>query len=121
MWACSELASTARRSIQIWPDAVIAIRMLPLSLGSAVCAGGRRTSTPASFTKDAVTMKKINMMNTTSNIGVRSISAEVADALLLRRAIELASWIGISSTLGIQDRAQKLRGGCAGSKVWIRA
>jgi hypothetical protein len=65
-------------------------------------------------------MKKINMMNTTSSIGVRSISADVADALLLRRAIELASWIWTTSTLDIQDRRQKLRGGAAGSKVSIR-
>ena len=48
--------------------------MLPRSLRSAVAASGRFTSMPASFTKEAVTMKKISMMNTTSSMGVRLTS-----------------------------------------------
>jgi hypothetical protein len=39
---------------------------------------GRFTSSPTSLTKDVVTMKKINMMNTMSNIGVMLISASSA-------------------------------------------
>jgi hypothetical protein len=37
--------------------------------------GGFVASTPNSFKKDAVTMKKISMIKTTSSIGVKSISA----------------------------------------------
>ena len=52
----------------------MAMRMLAFGFLIAVGASGLFTSTPASFTKDAVTMKKISMMNTTSSIGVMLIS-----------------------------------------------
>ena len=52
----------------------IATRMFAFSFEAAVCALGLFTSMPDSFTNDAVTMKKINMMNTTSSIGVMFIS-----------------------------------------------
>ena len=42
---------------------------------TAVAASGRFTSIPASFTNEAVTIKKISMINTTSSIGVISIVA----------------------------------------------
>src|SRR5690606_26430306 len=61
---------------QIWLSAEIRTRML----GSASSGGGLLFGSgtlgliPTSFTKEAVTIKKINIMNTTSSIGVRSIS-----------------------------------------------
>ena len=45
------------------------------SFFTACGASGRFTSRPDSFTNEAVTMKKMSMMNTTSSIGVRFISA----------------------------------------------
>src|SRR5690606_34259046 len=67
--------STLRFDIQTSPVSDTAIITLPRTCGVAVSAAGRRTSRPASFTKEVVTTKKINMMNTMSSIGVMSIAA----------------------------------------------
>ena len=40
---------------------------------------GRLTSRPFSFTKEVVTIKKISMMNTMSNMGVISIAASSSE------------------------------------------
>jgi hypothetical protein len=47
--------------------------MLPFSRCTAVSASARLTSTPGSFTKDVVMMKKIKRFSTKSSIGARSI------------------------------------------------
>ena len=74
MFARSARGSICRRSIQTWFVSVIAIRMFPFSFRVAVDAPGRLISMPASFTNEAVTMKKINMMKTTSSMGVKLTS-----------------------------------------------
>jgi len=70
--------------MKISPAGEIATRILPRSLRCAVSALGRLTSMPASLTKDVVTMKKINMMNTMSSMGVMLISAPSSRGLCLR-------------------------------------
>src|SRR5690625_4210662 len=120
----TERLSTRRPSIQISLVPLTATRMLALSLRSAVEASGRFTSMPASLTKDAVTMKKISMMKTTSNIGVRSISDEVspADDALEKPFLRM----GLAHSIGCQvifeqllfaigDSGQIGRGGHLGS------
>src|SRR5690606_9417504 len=65
-------------SIQISPLSFTAIRILARGLDMDVLASGRFTSIPVSFTNDAVTMKKMSIINTTSSIGVISISPSSA-------------------------------------------
>jgi len=55
-----------------------------LSLGA-----GRSRSIPVSLMKDAVTIKKINMMNTISNMGVMLISSSSSPRLALLRIVSL--------------------------------
>jgi hypothetical protein len=78
-------------------------------LAEAVAAGGRVTSIPASFTKDAVTMKKINMMNTTSSIGVRLTSLSSLSRALRRRISPAYSWTtsSESATRAASSRANR--------------
>src|SRR5688572_4896883 len=91
MLARTALTSTMRLSIQIEPSESIATKIEALSFRSAVTAPGLFTSMPASFTNDAVTMKKISMMNDMSMIGVRSMLASSSVAALLLRPIASSS------------------------------
>ena len=73
MFARTERRSTSRFAMIMRSRLEIFTTMLFLS-GSTVLglsSSGWFTSKPTSLTKVAVTMKKINMMNTTSSIGVR--------------------------------------------------
>ena len=56
--------------------------------GGSSEVGGRLTSSPDSFTNEAVTMKKISIINTTSSIGVISIFDSSSSFRLLPSAID---------------------------------
>ncbi len=81
MLARTARLSTWRFSIQIWLLAAMPTWMLEASVGAAVSALGRVTSTPDSLTKVEVTMKKMSMMNTTSSIGVRSMGLSSSSSM----------------------------------------
>ena len=69
------LASILLPSIQISPDAPMAINIAAFSCVSDVSDSGLLISRPGSLIKFAVTIKKISMMKTTSSMGVILISA----------------------------------------------
>src|SRR5690554_6514096 len=94
MLARTARASTRRFSIQVWLSAWILTRMLVASLGSDLESSGRLTSRPASLMKDATKMKKMSMMNTTSSMGVRSISAPPSSLCLASLRI---GWVPVDA------------------------
>src|SRR6056297_2173175 len=86
----STLARTARMSTVrlltcTWPEASMRIAITSVIFFSS-CGSfeGRFNSRPTSFTKEVVTMKKISMMKTMSNIGVMLISASSSLLAILR-------------------------------------
>ena len=65
-------------------ESLIATKILARFFCTAVAASGRLTSMPDSFTNEAVTMKKINMIKTTSSIGVMSIALSSSSTKLAK-------------------------------------
>src|SRR6187549_448766 len=78
--------SIRRLSIQMSPLGRTAMRMLPLSLSSAVNASSLLTVMPASLMKDVVMMKKISRFRTKSSIGARSMPVSSDSSSECRRA-----------------------------------